>query len=147
MATFTSPVANLATFRYTESSTPQQKALYKYMRPLDLSVNVYILSDLTVVTDFPCPIANGQTSSSAVPWHLWRADMPQVGANEGASGGPFAQPPPYSTVFTAFANPPVQSFNDSPWIKYWFQAAGVYPGISANLVSILNGAGYGAYIS
>ena len=158
MATFTPPVASEVTPRFdfdaegnpVETST-LQRAPYKYMRPLDVSVNVYVMSDGTVLTTLPVPIAGGLQSTAGQPLPDTHMGSPfgvgsPAGPPEGAEGGPFGPPPAYAAVqenvtgvFTEYAL--------SPYLTYYFLGSHSYPGISANLVSILTAAGFGAYIT
>ena len=155
MATFTPPIVLKATPRVDIDAegrpvptTSLQRALFKYMRPLDRPVNVYILSDGTVQTDIPVPLADDAVSTCNVPYPILSMDGRTVGPPEGASGGPFGPPVPYDTVFDATSGELViTEFVLSPYLKYWFAGGRPYPGISANLVSILTAAGYAAYLS
>ena len=149
MATFTPPVAQKVTPRFLSDSTRLQKALFKYMRPLDQCVNTYIMSDGTVATDLTVPIAGGNSSTS-IPYPYDPASAPTVGPPEGASGGPYGPPVPYATVVdgTGQTPPLVTEYRLPVYLKYWFQGNGLpYHDISANLVAILTAAGYAAYIS
>ena len=155
MATFTPPVAQEVTPRFGVDAegrrvptTRQQFALYKYMRPLDRGVNTYILSDNTVVTDLPVPIVGG-LSSVAVPYPITSWAGSTIGPPEGAEGGPFGPPPPFSEEWSAVTGVPVYTAQTlNPYLKYWFAGGRTaYAGISANLVAILTAAGFAAYLS
>ncbi len=157
MATFTPPVVSAVTPRFDMDAegrpvwtTPMQRALFRYMRPLDRTVNVYVLSDDTVVSDLSVLLSNGSYSSTAVPYPItsWGGITPGtvIGPPEGAEAGPFGPPPPYSVVqdnitatFTEYAL--------SPYLKYLFLGGRAYPNISANLVSILTAAHFDNYIT
>ena len=106
MATFTPPVAQKVTPRFLSDSTRLQKALFKYMRPLDQCVNTYIMSDGTVATDLTVPIAGGNSSTS-IPYPYDPASAPTVGPPEGASGGPYGPPVPYATVVDGTGQTPL----------------------------------------
>lgn len=150
MATFTPPIWSRATPRTLPTSTPLQKALYRYMRPLDMGVNVFVLSDNTVVADFPVPLSNGGTASTSIPYPWTPDSAPVAGAPEGAEGGPYGVPLPYAEVWEWLAGDTTQyqSFTVSPYVKYWFAGGhGPYHNISANLVSILTAAHFDNYIS
>ena len=148
------PLANVGPlFVYDGSMSPMAKRLYRYMRPLDQPVNVFVNSDSTVTTDFSLPIAatseNGEVTSSRVsvlyPW--FPNETPEVGPSEGAEGGPFGPPQPYATIFDATSGQLViTKYALTTYIKYWFRGGIKYPSISANLVTILTNAGYALYL-
>lgn len=156
MAGFRPPILAAVQARFYPSSTPLQKRLYKFMRPLDQPVNVYVWSDGTVTTDYVVPIAatseNGEATSSTVkvqvPWTQSEGGV-LPGGNQGAEGGPYVQPPPYATVSTWQAandriNQLAYSFN--PWVEFWFRGGCTYPSISASLATILTNAGFAGYL-
>jgi hypothetical protein len=155
VATFTPPIASKVTPRFDRDAegrpvptTAQQRALFKYMRSLDRGVNVYVLSDNSVQTDLAVPIVGG-LSTTAVPYPINSWAGHASGPTEGAEGGPFDSPPPYSEQWSGVTGVQVYTSQTlSPYLKYWFAGAhGPYVGISANLVSILTAAGYAAYIT
>jgi hypothetical protein len=150
MTAFTPPVLQIVQPRFREESTPLQKRLYRYMRPLDQPVNVFVLSDHTVLTDYSVPILptseNGEATVSSVGFPApWMPNESVEGPREGAEGGPFRQPPPYATVTNW--NLEVDQFSLDLWIEYWFRGGCTYPSISANLVTILTNAGYAEYLT
>lgn len=159
MTTLVMPVVSKVTPRFDFDAeglrvptTRMQRALYKYMRPLDRAVNIYVLSDNTVVTDLSVVLSDATFSSTAVPYPLlsWGAFQPghTIGPPEGAEGGPFGPPPPYSAVQDNTQVPPTyQEFRLSPYLVYYFLGAhGPYPNLSANLVSILTAAKFDNYL-
>lgn len=159
MSTFTPPVVSKVTPRVLADAegrpvhtTRLQLALYKYMRPLDRAVNVYVLSDGTVVTDLPVLLSDGLTySSTAVPYPLtsWGAFVAgtTIGPPEGAEGGPFGSPPPYSAIQENVAGTYTE-YRLNPYLKYYFLGAhGPYPNLSANLVTILTAAKFDNFLS
>lgn len=136
-------------------TTPLQRALYKYMRPLDRQTNIYVLSDDTVVTDIPVPLSDGSQSSTAVPYPItsWGSLEPGAvtGPPEGAEGGPFGPPPPYAVVqdnITASASGGTYTeYRLNPYLRYIFLGGhGPYYNLSANLVSILTAAKFDGYL-
>jgi len=169
MSTLTCPVVQKVTprFRLDAEARPvpttrQQLALYKYMRPLDRTVNIYVLSDHTVVTDLAVPLSDASMSSTAVPYPLtsWGAFVAgtTIGPPEGAEGGPFGPPPPYASVQDNVQVDPgatgnragggYQEFRLNPYLVYYFLGAhGPYPNLSANLVAILTAAKFDLYLS
>lgn len=160
MSTLTCPVVQKVTPRFLRDAegrpvptTRIQGALYKYMRPLDRTVNVYVLSDNTVVTDLSVPLSDSSMSSTAIPypWLSWGAFVhgTVAGPPEGAEGGPFGPPPPYSAVQDNTQNPPVYTeYRSNPYVRYYFLGAhGPYPDLSANLVAILTAAHFDNYLS
>lgn len=168
MATFTPPVATKVIPRIFMDAEGRpvktsrlQKGLYKYMRPLDRAVNVYVLSDGSVVTDISVPIVGGQ-SSTAIPYPLTFLGGITAGTiagpPEGAEGGPYGPPPPYAYVQDNVQVDPGSTPNRSGgsfteyrlpvYVKYYFLGAhGPYPNLSANLISLLTAAGFAAYLS
>lgn len=150
MATFTPPVFSKVTPRFLENSTPRQQRLYKYMRPLDQGVNVYVLDDGTVVSDLSVVLSDASMSSTNVPCPWDPAASPLTGPPEGAEGGPYGTPPPYATVqnWASLTVTLHQEFVLEPHIRYWFAGGhGPYPNISANLVAILTAAKWDNYLS
>lgn len=163
MTTLTMPVISAVTPRFDRDAegrpvptTPLQKALYKYMRPLDRETNIYVLSDDTVVTDIPVLLSNDTMSSTAVPYPItaWGAITPGtvIGPPEGAEGGPFGPPPPYAVVQDNITNSAeggtYTEYALDPYLKYIFLGGhGPYANLSANLVSILTAASFDNYLS
>ena len=149
MATLTPPVAPKVTPRFLPDSSPLQRALFKYMLPLDQAVNVYVLSDGTVVTDLSVVLSDGSYSSTSLPLPMNPTAGTTIGPPEGAEGGPYGPPVPYNTVTDATSGVPVTTFTTlSPYLKYWFAGAhGPYPNLSANLVAILTAAKFDSYLS
>ena len=150
MTNFTCPIVSIVTPRHLERSTPLQQRLYRYMRPLDQPVNVFILDDNTVVSDLSVPLSNSTFSSTAVPYPWDPAGSPLSGPPEGAEGGPYGKPPPYATVQNWLSQtvPFNQQFILEPHIRYYFLGGhGTYQNISANLVSILTAAHFDLYFS
>ena len=155
MATFKPPIASKMTPRFGTdaegrpvSTTRMQRALYKYMRPLDRGVNTYILSDHTVVTDVSVVLSDGSMSTVAVPYPITTWAGPTIGAAEGAEGGPFGTPPPYAETWSGVTGQQVYTpYVLNPHLLYWFAGGrGGYPNISANLVAILTAAKFDNYI-
>lgn len=153
MTAFTPPVLSAIQPRFREYDMPLQKRLYKYMRPLDQPVNVFVNSDGTVTTDYAVPIAatvqNGEkTVSTVLVLYPWLAMEPQpVGPPEGAEGGPWLAPPPYAWVNDGTSGQQVYTpYTQTVWIKYYFRGGCHYPNISANLVTLLTNAGFAAYL-
>jgi hypothetical protein len=142
-------------------TTPTQRALFKYMKPLNRPVNTWVLSDGSVQTDLPVPIAGDGFSTSNLPLPMFPMDghtLPPVmtptdvangvGPYEGASGGPFSTPFPYEQVFDATSGELVVStYALSPYLVYWFQGGPNAYNISQNLAAILTAAGFAAYLS
>jgi len=148
VATYTPPVAIKVTPRFCYNSSPIQKALFKYMRPLDCQVNTYIYSDGTVSTDLPVTLSDGSQSSTSLHLPDDVAAGTTVGPPEGASGGPYGPPPPYATIFDATSGVTVVTeYAIEPYLVYWFQAGQAYHNISANLVAILTAAKFDNYLS
>lgn len=161
MATFTPPIASKVTPRFDLDAagrpvptTPIQRALFKYMRPLDQGVDTYIMSDGTVTTSVSVPLEGGTPSTVAIPNPMLAMAGGSLGAPEGAEGGPYGTPPPYASVFDATSGALViTEFQQGqpgqpPYMRYWFAGGhGPYHNISANLVSILTAAGFGPYLS
>lgn len=137
-----------------------QFALYKYMRPLDRGVNIYVLSDGTVVTDLPVTLSDASLSSTAVPYPLtmYGTTTPGtvIGPPEGAEGGPFGPPPPYAAVQDNITNSPTGQYTEyhrgptgdgTAYVKYYFLGGhGPYTNLSANLVAILTAAKFDNYL-
>jgi hypothetical protein len=161
MTTLVMPVVSAVTARFDVDAEGRpvptsrlQRALYKYMRPLDRSVNIYVLSDGTVVTDLSVPLSNGGHSSTAIPYPLtmYGTTVPGtiVGPPEGAEGGPFGPPPPYAAVQDNITGSPQGTYTEyrsAPYVKYYFLGGhGPYPNLSANLVSILTAAHFDNYL-
>lgn len=153
MTAFTPPVLAAIQPRFSVYDTPLQRRLYKYMRPLDQTVNVFVNSDNSVTTDYAVPILataqNGEATVSTVkvlyPWEP--LTTPITGASEGAEGGPFGQPQPYAWVNSGVTGAQVYTpFTLPVWIKYWFRGGCHYPSISANLVTLLTNAGFASYL-
>lgn len=157
MTTLVMPVLSAVTARFDVDAEGRpvptsrlQRALYKYMRPLDRPVNIYVLSDATVVTDLAVPLSNGSLSSTAVPYPLTMTSGTIVGPPEGAEGGPFGPPPPYAVVQDNITGTPQGTYTEyrrSPYLKYYFLGGhGPYPNLSANLVTILTNAHFDNYL-
>ena len=141
--------------------TRLQFALFKYMRPLDRSVNVYVLSDNTVVTDLPVTLSDGSKSSTAIPYPLTFLGTIEpgtvIGPPEGAEGGPFGPPPAYAAVQDNITNSPTGVYTEyrrgptgdgTPYVKYYFLGGhGPYAGLSANLVAILTAAKFDNFLT
>jgi hypothetical protein len=120
------------------------------MRPLDQSVNVFILDNNQVVSDFMVPLSNGQYSSTNVPYPWDPAGSSLTGPPEGAEGGPYGTPPPYQSVtnWLSIDVPFMQKFILEPHIRYYFLGGhGPYTNISANLVNLLTNAYFDNYLS
>ena len=161
MATFTPPTVAAVVPRFDMDAegrpvptTRLQKNLYKYMRPLDRTVNVYVLSDGTVVSDLSVSLSDGSHSSTAIPYPLTMMGTTTpgtiIGPPEGAEGGPYGLPPPYAVVQDNITNTPTglyTEYRSSPYVKYWFAGGRRYPNISANLVAILTAAHWDNYIT
>ena len=152
MATFTPPIATKVVPRFTSDSTLRQRALFKYMRPLDRACNVYVCSDGTVVTDYSIILSDGSFSSTAIPYPIVTGGLEEmftIGPPEGAEGGPYGEPPPYAAVADGTSGVQVYTAYDlSVYLKYWFAGAhGPYVGISSNLVTILTAAKFDNYIA
>jgi hypothetical protein len=157
MSTLVMPVVSKVTPRFDFDAeglrvptTPLQRALFKYFRPLDRAVNIYVLSDNSVVTDLAVTLSDTSLSSTAVPYPLlsWGAFVPgtTIGAPEGAEGGPFGPPPPYTAVQDNISGTYTE-YRLNPYLKYYFLGAhGPYPNLSANLVSILTAAKFDNYL-
>lgn len=155
MATFTPPtfsriVPRVLGWNSLNPSTPLQSRLYRYMRPYDGGVNVYVLSDNTVVADYPVVLSDASLASTNIPYPWNPAGSPLVGPPEGAEGGPYGVPPPYAEVWEwiGASTTQYQKFVLSPYVKYWFAGGHApYVGISANLVTILTAAKFDNYIT
>lgn len=150
MSTFHPPIASIVTPRFNEWDTPLQKRLYRYMRPLDVGVNTYILDDGSVTTDYAIILDNGEYSNVTVPYPWFPNETPTVGPPEGAEGGPYGPPQPFATVTDWDLN--VYTFSSENqglrYVKYWFAGGhGAYAGISANLVTLLTAAHMTNYLS
>ena len=149
-AIFTPPIYPLVIPRYLEHSTPIQKRYYRYTRPQDVGVNVFILSDGTVVADYPVTLSDASLASTNIPYPQDLAGSPLIGPPEGAEGGPYGTPPPYSIVqnYESATVPLHQEFTLNPYVKYLFLGShGPYPNISANLVAVLTAAKFDNYIT
>ena len=161
MATFSPPIASLVTPRFDFDAagrpvptTPLQRALFKYMRPLDQGVDVYVMSDGTVTTSLSVPLSDSSPSTVIIPNPMLATAGPLAGPSEGAEGGPYGPPIPYASVFDATSGQLVITYftqgqpNQPPYMKYWFAGGhGPYHNISANLVAILTAAKFNNYIS
>lgn len=163
MTTLTMPVISEVTPRFDLDAearlvptTPLQRALYKYMRPLDRETNIYVLSNDAVVTDLPVLLSNGSYSSTAVPYPItsYGAITPGtiIGPPEGAEGGPFGPPPPFSVVQDNITDSvhggTYTEFTLDPYLVYIFLGGhGPYAGLSENLVTILTNAHFDNYLS
>lgn len=153
MTAFTPPVLSAIQARFHAFDQPLQKRLYKFMRPLDQPVNVFVNSDGSVTTDYVVPILatsqNGEATQSTVlvlyPWQP--GDSKLDGPPEGAESGPWKQPPPYATTDYSGTGQAVHTRYVQPvWIRYWFRGGCHYPSISANLVTLLTNAGFANYL-
>lgn len=143
--TYTPPIAQRVTPRTLLHSTNRQKRLYRYMRPLDVAVNTFLLSDGTVVTDYPVLLSNGQQSSTAIPYP-WNPTASRALPPDGTESGPTGTPPPYATVINWDRT--VQQFTESVYIVSWFKGAhGPYSGLSAAVITQLTNAHFDNYLS
>ena len=161
MATFNPPIASKITPRFDLDAagrpvptTPLQRALFKYMRPLDQGVDVYVMSDGTVTTSVTVPLSDGSPSTVLIPNPMLAMVGTTGGAPEGAEGGPYGTPPPYAAVFDATSGHLViTNFQQGqpgqpPYLKFWFAGGhGPYHNISANLVAVLTAAKFTNYLS
>lgn len=133
-----------------------QRALYKYMRPLDRTVNIYVLSNGSVVTDLPVPLSNDTLSSTAVPYPITYLGSTvagyTIGPPEGAEGGPFGPPPPFAVVQDNITNSgeggTYTEYALEVYMQYYFLGGhGPYANLSDNLVSILTAAHFDNYLT
>jgi hypothetical protein len=161
VATFSPPIASKVTPRFDLDAaarpvptTPLQRALFKYFRPLDQGVDTYVMSDGTVTTSIPVELSDGSFSVAAIPNPMLATAGPLLGPPEGAEGGPYGTPPPYASVFDATSGQLIITEfqqgqpNQPPYLKYFFAGGhGPYAGISANLVAILTAAKFDNFLS
>jgi len=148
--TYTPPTVQMATPRVRPDSSRLQIRLYRYMRPLDLQCNTFLLSDGTVVTDYPVPIAGG-TSSTNIPYPWDPAASPTNRQAPDFTG----TPPPFATVTEmvtgSFTSPPTaptyQEFRNSPYITAVLWGGHVYNNVPLRWLMQLAAAGFNQYIS
>jgi len=123
--TFTPPLVNVVP-RFLPTDTGQQKALFRFYKPSAAYVQVFILSDMSCVQNFPTP----ENSNTNIPYP-WNINDPS---------GPFA----WGTYVDYTVSPPQSKYFSESHEVYITELLDRPQKISGNIANILvaSNAGY-----
>ena len=156
--TFTPPTVHIVPTILPDTKG-QAFALFRHYDQGHRGVTVFVLSDNTVVTDYPVDIAGDEKSTVAVPDPKFPMDM-GMNAQSANTGGEIPYPlsqwgggvngagvegsPPYTWVYDVLQSPSVSSYSTSPYMVTFFRGGITYT-ISTGMFNLLTTAGFGAY--
>ena len=137
----------------------QALRLFRHYAVQNRAVNVYVLSDGSVCTDYPVPLAGDTTSTVNIPlpWNPSQMGFDPTNDETGGEVGPlrywgpgsqkFDESPPYAWVFDVLdPTEIVRTYSTDPYMVSMFRGGHTYT-ISNAMYSLLSGAGYGAYLT
>lgn len=140
--------------------------LFRHYRVMDRGVNVYIMSDNSVLTDYPVLLSTGPDVYSTVGVPLpWNPTQSQLDDTNAATGG--EQPPVKGTGATPSSGPQAGSFpfvhvdnplappaspevlevSTSPFCTSWFRGGTGPHAISDAMYTILDAAGFASFLT
>ena len=138
----------------------QALRLFRHYAPTLRSVNVYVLSDGTVTTDYPVTLAGDTPSTVAIPlpWDPMQMGKDPSNAATGGEVGPLRfwgpgsqkldESPPYAWVYDVLdPDESVRSYSTDPYLVTLFRGTAEPYVISDVMYNLLNAAGYGSFLT
>ena len=161
--TFTVPQVQVVP-PFLPETTGQAFRLFRHYAVTYRGTNVYVMSDGTVLTDYPVELSTGpppvySTVGTPLPWNPQQSQLDHANAATGGEQPPVkgsgytpssgAQPGsfPFIHVDDPLATPEVFEQSTSPYCVSWFRGAcGPYT-ISGAMYTILLAAGFGSFLT
>ena len=138
----------------------QALRLFRHYAPTLRSVNVYVLSDGTVTTDYPVTLAGDVPSTVAIPlpWDPMQMGKDPTNTETGGEVGPLRfwgpgsqkldESPPYAWVYDVLdPDESVRSYSTDPYLVTLFRGTAEPYAISDVMYNLLNAAGYGSFLT
>jgi len=125
--------------------------LYRHFHVNARGVNIFIMSDGSVVTDYPVLLSSGPDVYSVVGSpYPWNPTQSPIDPTNPATGG--EQPPvkgsfPFVHVDNPLASPEVLEVSTSPYAVSWFRGATGPHDISDAMYALLMAAGFGSFLT
>lgn len=163
--TFTPPTVQVVP-PFLPSTKGQAFRLFRHYAVQYRGVNVYVLSDGTVTTDYPVTLTGDVQSTVNIPLPMnptemgvdktnteYGGEQPPLKNQWGPGSTPVAGSPPYEWVTDPLASPEVSSYalgtggGQPACLISWFRGGcGPYT-ISNAMYTLLNSAGFGAFLT
>ena len=148
--TFTQPVVRVVPPFLPDTTGPAFN-LFRHFKVRDRGVNVFIMSDQSVVTDYPVLLSSGPDVYSVVgspmPWNPTQSPVDPTNPATGGEQLPVLGSFPFVHVDNPLASPEVLEVSTNPYCVSWFRGATGPHNISDAMYAILAAAGFASFLS
>ena len=130
----------------------QAFALFRHFEIRERGVNIFVMSDQSVVTDYAVQLTTGPPATfsnvgSPMPWNSTQSPTDLTNPATGGEQPPVKGSFPYIHVDNPLASPEVFEVSTSPYCVSWFRGGVTSYKISDATFAILTAAGFGAFLS
>ena len=130
----------------------QAFALFRHFRVEQRGVNLFVMSDGSVLTDYPVqltvgPPATFSTVGGPYPWNPTQSPLDHTATAEGGEQPAVLGSFPFVHVDNPLATPEVLEVSTSPYCVSWFRGATGPHNISDAMYTLLAAAGFGSFLT